>query len=230
LSWTRVAALSLLLPGHAVKSSSACLEERQVRAAGEHGKQSRLRRVLGGVWTKLRPLRAPSLRDGQFREDLFFRLERTDDISSRTARNVPLDILARSPTALLEGVRPAALATAGPGTVFAEPLRRMLVCPTAGPGKRCGELKNCKSKRRTRFPPTASTTNAGRFSRVRANPRRPARGSIRFGLRSKRLNAKPSPRPTLRCHALTKSARAPQFLGISRKDLAGTKRKKYGLN
>src|SRR6266403_43417 len=73
--------------------------------------------------------------DGQFREDLFFRLS-VLTISVPALRERPWDILPLA-DALLER---AARVHARPGTVFAEPLRRMLVA-YSWPGN-VRELKN----------------------------------------------------------------------------------------
>jgi DNA-binding NtrC family response regulator len=153
--------------------------------------------------------------DGQFREDLFFRLS-VLTISVPALRERPLDILPLADALLERGAR----VHGRPGAVFAEPLRRMLVAYT-WPGN-VRELKNAIE--RALVFSTASTLTPEDFP----ESVRTAEAGAGASLRSLEEIERQAIRATLDAthYKISKSA---AILGISRKTLLD-KRKKYGLN
>ncbi len=153
--------------------------------------------------------------DGQFREDLFFRLS-VLTIPVPALRERPADILPLA-DALLER---AARVHGRAGAAFAEPLRRMLAS-YGWPGN-VRELKNAIE--RALVFSTASTLTPDDFPEsVRA-----AGAGAGASLRSLEEIERQAIRDTLDAthYKISKSA---EILGISRKTLLD-KRKKYGLN
>jgi len=153
--------------------------------------------------------------DGQFREDLFFRLS-VLTISLPALRERPADILPLA-DALLERT---ARVHGRQGAVFTEPLRRMLVA-YSWPGN-VRELKNA-IERAVVFS-TALTLAPENFP----ESVRSADAAAGLSLRSLEEIERQAIHATLEAtrYKISKSA---EILGISRKTLLD-KRKKYGLN
>jgi transcriptional regulator with PAS, ATPase and Fis domain len=153
--------------------------------------------------------------DGQFREDLFFRLS-VLTIPLPPLRGRPADILPLA-DALLER---AARVHGRQGSVFSEPLRRMLVA-YGWPGN-VRELKNA-IERALVFSTSLTLAPENFPESVRT-----ADASARSSLRSLEEIERQAIHATLEAtrYKISKSA---EILGISRKTLLD-KRKKYGLN
>jgi len=153
--------------------------------------------------------------DGQFREDLFFRLS-VLTIAVPALRERPADILPLA-DALLERT---ARVHGRTGATFAEPLRRMLVA-YSWPGN-VRELKNAL-ERALVFSTASMLTPEDFPESVRA-----AEAGAGASLRSLEEIERQAIRATLETthYKISKSA---AILGISRKTLLD-KRKKYGLN
>jgi DNA-binding NtrC family response regulator len=153
--------------------------------------------------------------DGQFREDLFFRLS-VLTISLPALRERPADILPLA-DALLDR---AARVHGRQGAVFAEPLRRMLEA-YSWPGN-VRELKNA-IERALVFSTAITLTPENFPENVRA-----ADATAGLSLRSLEEIERQAIHATLEAtrYKISKSA---EILGISRKTLLD-KRKKYGLN
>jgi DNA-binding NtrC family response regulator len=153
--------------------------------------------------------------DGQFRQDLFFRLS-VLTISVPPLRDRPADILPLA-NALLER---AARVHGRQGATFAEPVRRMLAS-YGWPGN-VRELKN--SLERALVFSTASVLTPENFPETVRN----AGSGISGSLRSLEQIEQEAIRATLEAmhYKISQSAK---ILGISRKTLLD-KRKKYGLN
>ena len=153
--------------------------------------------------------------EGQFREDLFFRLS-VLTISLPALRERPADILPLA-DALLDR---AARVHGRQGAVFAEPLRRMLEA-YGWPGN-VRELKNA-IERALVFSTAATLTPDNFPESVRA-----ADATAGLSLRSLEEIERQAIHATLEAtrYKISKSA---EILGISRKTLLD-KRKKYGLN
>jgi DNA-binding NtrC family response regulator len=153
--------------------------------------------------------------DGQFREDLFFRLS-VLTISLPALRERPADILPLA-DALLER---AARVHGRHGAVFTETLRHMLVA-YSWPGN-VRELKNAIE--RALVFSTAVTLTPENFP----EPVRAADAAAGLSLRSLEEIERQAIHATLEAtrYKISKSA---EILGISRKTLLD-KRKKYGLN
>ncbi len=187
------------------------LEERQFERLGSTETitiEARLVALTNSDLTRL-------VADGQFREDLFFRLS-VLTIHVPALRERPADILPLA-DALLER---AARVHGRTGVVFAEPLRRILVA-YGWPGN-VRELKNA-IERAIVFS-TASTLTPENFP----DSVRTADSGAAAALRSLEDIEREAIRATLDAthYKISKSA---GILGISRKTLLD-KRKKYGLN
>jgi DNA-binding NtrC family response regulator len=187
------------------------LEERQFERLGSTETITIEARLVGLTNSDLARLVA----DGQFREDLFFRLS-VLTIPVPALRDRPADILPLA-DALLER---AARVHGRTGAVFAEPLRRTLVA-YRWPGN-VRELKNAIE--RALVFSTASTLTPEDFP----ESVRTADSGIGASLRSLEQIEREAIRATLDAtrYKISKSA---EILGISRKTLLD-KRKKYGLN
>ncbi len=187
------------------------LEERQFERLGSTETITIEARLVGLTNSDLARLVA----DGQFREDLFFRLS-VLTIPVPALRDRPADILQLA-DALLER---AARVHGRTGAVFAEPLRRTLVA-YRWPGN-VRELKNAIE--RALVFSTASTLTPEDFP----ESVRTADSGIGASLRSLEQIEREAIRATLDAtrYKISKSA---EILGISRKTLLD-KRKKYGLN
>lgn len=153
--------------------------------------------------------------DGQFRQDLFFRLS-VLTIPVPPLRERPADILPLA-DALLER---AARVHGRQGTTFAEPVRRMLAS-YSWPGN-VRELKN--SIERALVFSTASALTSENFPESVRN----AGSGISGSLRSLEQIEQEAIRATLEAMRY-KISQSAKILGISRKTLLD-KRKKYGLN
>ncbi len=187
------------------------LEERQFERLGSTETitiEARLVALTNSDLTRL-------VADGQFREDLFFRLS-VLTIHVPALRERPADILPLADALLVRAAR----VHGRTGVVFAEPLRRILVA-YGWPGN-VRELKNA-IERAIVFS-TASTLTPENFP----DPVRTADSGAAAALRSLEDIEREAIRATLDAthYKISKSA---GILGISRKTLLD-KRKKYGLN
>jgi DNA-binding NtrC family response regulator len=180
-------------------------------SAWEAPKQSQLR----PGWSLTNSELARLVSNGQFREDLFFRLS-VLTISVPPLRSRAADILPLA-DALLER---AARVHGRAGAVFSEPTRHMLAA-YGWPGN-VRELKNAIE--RALVFSTASTLTPADFP----EPVRTADAGLGSTLRSLEEIERDAIRTTLETthYKISKSA---EILGISRKTLLD-KRKKYGLN